>query len=91
MALDRARIQHANDATYAAWNARDPEAVAAANSDRWRVRALHTGEFVGIPATGRRIDVQGCTFSTFADDGLVTRDVNCWDVRGLLEQMSPGA
>ena len=52
------------------------------------VSALRTGEFVGIAPTGRRIRVEGCTFSTFGDDGLVIRDVNFWDVPGLLAQLS---
>ena len=137
MALDRAHIEAANDATYAAWNARDPDAVAAifaehaemidtgnpepirgreairqravdlfaafgefhlervqllvdppANADRWVVSAQHTGEFLGIAPTGRRIRVDGCTFSTFDEDGLVIHDVNFWDVPGLLAQLS---
>jgi steroid delta-isomerase-like uncharacterized protein len=134
---DREHIRAANDATYAAWNAHDPDAVAAvfspdaelidagspepvhgrdairaraaelldvfgdlrlervellidppANADRWVVSGTHRGEFVGIPATGRAIRVQGCTFSTFGADGLVIRDVNFWDVPALLAQLS---
>ena len=137
MAADRELIRAANDATYAAWNARDPDAVAAvfapdaelvdagapepvrgraairtravellaafgdfglerldllidppSNADRWRVTATHRGEFLGIPATGRTIRVDGCTFSTFGADGLVVRDVNFWDVPGLLAQLT---
>jgi uncharacterized protein (TIGR02246 family) len=137
VALDSAHIAAANEATYAAWNARDADAVAAvfaehaelidtgnpepvrgreairaravglleafgefhlervdllvdppANADRWVVSALHTGEFLGMAPTGRRIRVEGCTFSTFGDDGLVIRDVNFWDVPGLLGQLS---
>ncbi len=58
------------------------------NADRWRVSAVHRGEFLGIPATGRSIRVEGCTFSRFDRDGLVVRDVNFWDVPGLLAQLS---
>jgi steroid delta-isomerase-like uncharacterized protein len=135
--IDRDHIRAANDATYSAWNARDPDAVAAvfavdaelvdagapepvrgresireravellaafgdfelqrldlvidppSNADRWRVSATHRGEFLGIAATGRSIRVEGCTFSTFGPDGLVVRDVNFWDVPGLLGQLS---
>jgi steroid delta-isomerase-like uncharacterized protein len=137
MPIDTARIQAANDDTYDAWNAHDPDAVASvfaedavlidmgggeplegreairtraaelleafsdfhlerlqllidppSNADRWRVTAVHSGDFLGIRATGRTISVEGCTFSDFGDDGLVVRDVNFWDVPGLLAQLS---
>lgn len=137
MGADRRQIQAVNDATYAAWNAHDPDAVAAvfapdaelidagapepvigreairaraadllaafgdlrlervellidppANADRWIVTGTHRGPFMGIPATGRTIHVQGCTFSSFGPDGLVVRDVNFWDVPALLAQLS---
>lgn len=137
MGIDREAIRAANDATYVAWNAGDPDAVAAvfaadaelvdagapepvrgreairaravdlleafgdfeleridllidppSNADRWRVSAVHRGEFLGIQPTGRTIRVEGCTFSTFGADGLVVRDVNFWDVPGLLSQLS---
>ncbi|HEY1275349.1 MAG TPA: SgcJ/EcaC family oxidoreductase [Thermoleophilaceae bacterium] len=58
------------------------------NADRWRVTAVHRGDFLGIPATGREISVEGCTFSDFGDDGLVVRDMNFWDVPGLLAQLA---
>lgn len=137
MGADRRQIQAVNDATYAAWNAHDPDAVAAvfapdaelidagapepvigreairaraadllaafgdlrlervellidppANADRWIVTGTHRGSFMGIPATGRTIRVQGCTFSSFGPDALVVRDVNFWDVPALLAQLS---
>jgi steroid delta-isomerase-like uncharacterized protein len=136
-APDRAHIQAANDATYAAWNAHDPDAVAAifaeqaemidtgnpepirgrhairaraadlltafsdfrlervellidppCNADRWVVTAVHSGDFLGLAATGNAIRVQGCTFSHFDELGLVDRDVNFWDVPGLMAQLS---
>jgi hypothetical protein len=89
--IDRNQIRSANDATYAAWNARDPDAVAAvfaADAELVDAAAVHRGEFLGIPATGRSIRVEGCTFSRFGPDGLVVRDVNFWDVPGLLAQLS---
>ena len=135
--IDRDAIEAANDATYVAWNAHDPDAVAAvfaqdaelldagspepvrgreairaraaglleafgdfhlerlhllidppSNADRWRVTAVHTGDFLGLAPTGRKISVEGCTFSTFGADGLVVRDVNFLDVGSLLGQLS---
>jgi steroid delta-isomerase-like uncharacterized protein len=137
MTLTREQIERANDATYAAWNAHDPDAVAAvfaedaelidagnpepargrqairaraaglldafdgfhlertellvdppSNADRWVATGVHRGEFLGLQPTGKRIRVEGCTFSRFDDDGLVARDVNFWDVPGLLAQLS---
>jgi steroid delta-isomerase-like uncharacterized protein len=136
-APDRAHIQAANDATYAAWNAHDPDAVAAifaeqaelidtcnpepirgrqairaravellaafgdfrlervellidppCNADRWLATAVHSGDFLGLAATGNAIRVAGCTFSHFDEHGLVDRDVNFWDVQGLMAQLS---
>jgi predicted ester cyclase len=52
------------------------------------VSAIHRGEFLGIAPSGRSIQVEGCTFSHFNEAGLVVRDVNFWDVPGLLGQLS---
>lgn len=57
------------------------------NADRWVVSATQVGTFLGIEPTGNRIRVEGATFSRFGDDGLVVRDVNFWDVPGLLAQL----
>jgi steroid delta-isomerase-like uncharacterized protein len=134
----RARIVAANDATYAAWNAHDADAVAAvfaetavvrdlgnpdvargrdavrerarallaafpdfslervellvdeagnANADRWVARGTHRGEFLGLAATGRTIEVEGMTISRFDPVGAVIDDVNAWDVGALLAQL----
>jgi steroid delta-isomerase-like uncharacterized protein len=133
----REQIVAANIATFEAWNAHDPDAVAAvfaghatirdvgspgpvngraairdrvadliaafpdlrlrqldlvvgedANADRWEFTGTHRGEFLGMPATGRSIKVEGATFSRFDEHGLVVEDVNFWDVPALLGQLS---
>ena len=133
----REQIVAANRATFEAWNAHDPDAVAAvfaehatirdvgstepvegraairarvadlirafpdlrlrqldlvvgedANADRWEFSGTHRGEFLGMAATGRSINVEGATFSRFGEDGLVVEDVNFWDVPALLGQLS---
>jgi steroid delta-isomerase-like uncharacterized protein len=131
------QIVTANRATFDAWNAHDPHAVAAifaedavirdvgspeppvrgrdairervaglieafpdlrlrqldlvvgedANADRWEFTGTHTGEFLGMAGTGRRVTVEGATFSRFDGAGLVVEDVNFWDVPGLLAQL----
>jgi len=137
----RALIRRANDATYAAWNEHDADAVAAvftpdaeivdvvsgtvtrgrdairdtavarftgfpdfslekvflvidvtddgrgANADRWIMRGTHHGEFMGVPPTGRAVEVQGATFSEFGSDGLVVRDTHYLDLGALLRQL----
>jgi steroid delta-isomerase-like uncharacterized protein len=132
----REQIIQANRATFEAWNAHDPDAVAAvfapdavirdvgspdplrgrdairaraadllaafpdfhlrqldlvvgedANADRWEATGTHSGPFLGMEATGRRIRVEGATFSRFDADGLVFEDVNFWDVGALLAQL----
>jgi predicted ester cyclase len=39
---------------------------------RWRARGTHTGDFMGIPPTGREIDIAVCEIYAFAD-GKVTQ------------------
>jgi steroid delta-isomerase-like uncharacterized protein len=132
------QIVEANRATFAAWNAHDPVAVAAvfaedatirdvgsepvrgrdairqraadmlaafpdfrlrqldlvvgesANADRWEVTATHTGPFLGMEATGNRVQLEGATFSRFDSNGLVVEDIHFWDVAALLSQLGVG-
>jgi steroid delta-isomerase-like uncharacterized protein len=135
--VHRETILAANQATFDAWNAHDPDAVAAifaedaeildvmtgetitgrdaireqaaarfaafpdfrlerrmllidgaTNADRWVMTGTHTGEFLGLAPTGRRVEVAGATFSEFGDDGLVTRDTHYVDVGALLRQLT---
>ena len=58
-----------------------------ATADRWEATGTHSGPFLGIEATGRRIQVEGATFSRFDANGLVVEDVNFWDVGALLAQL----
>jgi steroid delta-isomerase-like uncharacterized protein len=125
-----------NDRTYAAWNAHDPDAVAAVfaenavvreagnatesrgrdavraravalltafpdfhlerielvidgdrHADRWVMTGTHRGELFGIPATGKRVRVEGATFTRLGADGLVAADVHFTDIAGLLAQL----
>ncbi|MCC6602186.1 MAG: ester cyclase [Anaerolineae bacterium] len=62
----------------------------AAESDRVAVRALHTGthrgEFMGIPATGKRVSVHATGIYTCKDGKLVQNRV-VFDAFGLLQQL----
>jgi steroid delta-isomerase-like uncharacterized protein len=134
--LNRDAIVAANEATYAAWNAHDPDGVAAvfaedavvvdlgvgevrgraairarvaamlagfpdlrlerklllvdadANADEWVMTGTHRGDYFGIPATGRGVEIHGATVSRFGPDGLVVHDTNYVDVQGLVNQLS---
>jgi steroid delta-isomerase-like uncharacterized protein len=132
----RARALEVNDATYAAWNAHDPDAVAAVfaedavvrdagssavevgrdavreravrlfaafpdlrlervdlvidgsrHADRWVLSGTHEGELLGLPPTGRKVRVDGATFTVMNDDGLVVEDHHYVDLAGLLTQL----
>jgi len=133
----RRRTLEVNDRTYAAWNAHDPDAVAAVfaedavvrdagggtetrgraaireraaalltafpdlrlervellidgerHADRWVLSGTHQGAFFGIEPTGRRVRVEGATFTRLGPDGLVVEDVHHADLAGLMAQLS---
>lgn len=54
---------------------------------RLRIRGTHSGEFLGIPATGRAIDYVSHEFYCIAD-GLVAEEWICSDMATLLRQLS---
>ena len=54
---------------------------------RWRGRAVHRGELLGIPATGRRVDVSGITMFRFADT-LIVEEWTQFDGLGLRAQLT---
>jgi steroid delta-isomerase-like uncharacterized protein len=136
MTATRAATLGVNDATYLAWNAHDPDAVAAvfaedavlreagrpdetrgrtaireraamllrgfsdfrlerltlvidgdAHADRWVMTGTHDGELYGILPTGRRVRLEGATFTRLGADGLVVEDVHFTDMAGLLSQL----
>jgi steroid delta-isomerase-like uncharacterized protein len=136
----RRATQAVNDATYAAWNAHDPDAVAAVfaehavvreignpavaegraavraraaalmtafpdfhlerielvidgdrHADRWIMTGTHRGELFGIPATGKRVRIEGATFTRLDAEGLVVEDFHFTDLPGLLSQLTAEA
>ena len=60
---------------------------------RIRVTGTHHGEFMGMPATGKSIDVQAIDIVRFDDDGLASEHWGVFDVMGMMEQLGvvPGA
>lgn len=55
---------------------------------RWTGRAVHRGDLVRVPATGRPVAVRGITIFRFAGD-LVHDEWTEFDGLGLLAQISP--
>ncbi|MEW2547688.1 flavin reductase [Streptomyces sp. NPDC047002] len=51
---------------------------------RWRSTGAHAGAFLGVPPTGRRVEVSGATFARFEGDTVAEEWVT-FDARQLLE------
>ena len=47
----------------------------------------HQGEFMGMPATGRQIEVQAIDIMRFGDDGLVHEHWGAFDALGMMQQL----
>ena len=53
---------------------------------RWSCTGKHTGEGLGIPATGAAIHVTGITIVRVAD-GMMVEGWQNWDMLGMMEQI----
>jgi steroid delta-isomerase-like uncharacterized protein len=53
----------------------------------WRAVATHRGEFMGTPATGRRVELQGMVFSRI-EGNKIKEEWRIVDNAGLLAQLS---
>ena len=62
--------------------------VAEGDKVAWRFtfRGTHTGEFVGIPATGKQIHMTGMVISRIAD-GKVAEEWELYDAHGLFREL----
>jgi len=54
---------------------------------RFSLRGKHTGTLLGIPATGKRVDVGVMVIARFDRAGKWVEDWACWDQLGLLRQL----
>jgi steroid delta-isomerase-like uncharacterized protein len=52
----------------------------------WIISGTHTGEFMGIPATGRKISVEGITIH-YIKNGKILDSYVRWDALGLMRQL----
>lgn len=53
---------------------------------RWTARGTHTGEYQGIPPTGKRLTMTGMSFARIANGTIVVSWTNS-DALGLLQQL----
>lgn len=54
---------------------------------RARATGTHEGEFLGMPATGKRVDVQLIDVIRFGDDGLAREHWGVFDALAMLQQL----
>ena len=52
------------------------------------VEGTHTGEFLGIPATGKKIEVHVVWFIDFNEEGKIERVIDYWNERRFIAQVS---
>ena len=55
---------------------------------RWRGRAVHRGDLLGVPASGAPVEVTGITIFRFAGN-LIREEWTEFDGLGLLAQITP--
>jgi steroid delta-isomerase-like uncharacterized protein len=53
---------------------------------RWTVTATHTGEGLGIPATNRKVKIQGMS-ACRVQNGKIVEGWNLWDQIGMARQL----
>ncbi|MGW0596003.1 ester cyclase [Streptomyces sp. NPDC002776] len=54
---------------------------------RWAIDGRHTGDFMGIGATGRQVSMTGCTIHRCTPEGKIAEGWWQYDRLGLMEQL----
>ncbi len=52
----------------------------------WEFKGTHTGDFMGIPATGKTIDVEGCTIARMVN-GKIVEEKDFMDNMDFMKQL----
>ena len=52
----------------------------------WTISGTHKGEFMGIPATDKRVSVDGITLNHIVDGKIMDSYIS-WDALGLIQQL----
>ena len=53
----------------------------------FKIRGTQTAPFGGVPATGRRFEINGALLFTMGPDGLFVHEQRVYDVTGMLVQL----
>jgi steroid delta-isomerase-like uncharacterized protein len=68
----------------------DPQDVIASGDKvvaRVKCTGTNTGEFMGMPATGKSVDVEAIDIIRFGDDGLAYEHWGVFDAMGMMQQL----
>ena len=52
----------------------------------WKFKGTHTGDFMGIPATGKTISVEGCTIARMVN-GKIVEERDFMDNMDFMKQL----
>jgi steroid delta-isomerase-like uncharacterized protein len=52
----------------------------------WRFSGTHDGDFMGVSATGKRVESVGCTCTRMGASGLVAEQTLYWDALSFMRQ-----
>jgi steroid delta-isomerase-like uncharacterized protein len=52
----------------------------------WTISGTHTGEFMGIPATNKKVYVEGITINHIVDGKIMDSYIS-WDTFGMMQQL----
>jgi steroid delta-isomerase-like uncharacterized protein len=52
----------------------------------WQFKGTHTGDFMGIPATGKTVDIEGCTIAKMVN-GKIVEERDFMDNMSFLTQL----
>jgi steroid delta-isomerase-like uncharacterized protein len=55
--------------------------------EQWRASGTHERDMPGLPATHRRMTIDGCSVMHFGPDGLIHQEDNYWDEAAMLRQL----
>jgi steroid delta-isomerase-like uncharacterized protein len=52
----------------------------------WNISGTHKGEFMGVPATNKKVSIDGITIHQMSDGKIMDSNVS-WDVWGMMQQL----
>jgi predicted ester cyclase len=52
----------------------------------WEFKGTHSGNFMGIPATGKTVDIEGCTIARMVN-GKIVEERDFMDNMSFLKQL----